>query len=163
MQLLLTEMEQEAVTTKKMLERTPDEQLDYKPHEKNMSMRYLATHIAELPSWVPMILTTEELNFKESEYVPKEIKSNAELMNFYEKSLNEGLVGLTKAKLNQLEETWTLRNGDTILFKGTKYEMIRHTFCQIVHHRAQLGMYLRLLNIPIPGSYGPSADEPHIN
>ncbi|UII21285.1 DinB family protein [Fulvivirga ligni] len=160
MQLLLSEMEREAVTTKKMLERIPDDQLDYKPHEKSMAMRYLATHIAEIPTWVPMILNTEELDFKENEYVPKEIKNNADLMKLFEDSLASGKEALKKAEISQLEDHWTMRDGDNIFFKDTKYEMIRHTYCQIVHHRAQLGVYLRLLNVPIPGSYGPSADEP---
>ncbi len=66
---------------------------------------------------------------------------------------------MSEAKENQLTDNWSLRNGEQVLYTATKGEVIRMAYCQIVHHRAQLGVFLRLLNIPIPGSYGPSADE----
>lgn len=159
MKSFLKELEREAVTTRKMLERVPDDKFDWKPHEKSMSLRQLATHIAEIPGWIPMVLNTTELDFGNNGYKPAILKNNAELINFFEKSFSEGKASLTKANDNQLEETWTMRNGETIYDTSPKDEVLRGVFCQVVHHRAQLGVYLRLLNIPIPGSYGPSADE----
>jgi uncharacterized damage-inducible protein DinB len=157
--MLLKEMEQEAQTTRKMLSRVPDDKLDWQPHEKSMTMKQLTTHIAELPSWVSMVLTTDELDFASSPYQPADVNSKDDLMNHFEQSLADGKAHLEKAAEEQLKETWVLREGDKIYSKTSKGEMVRITFSQIVHHRAQLGVYLRLLNIPIPGSYGPSADE----
>ncbi|HEY1006703.1 MAG TPA: DinB family protein [Sphingobacteriaceae bacterium] len=157
--ILLKEMDQEAQTTRKMLGRVPDDKYDWKPHEKSMTIRQLATHIAELPSWVSMALTTEELDFASNPYQPVMINSTAELLDHFERCLADGKAQLEKATEEQLLEKWTLREGDRIYSVSSKGEVIRMAFSQIVHHRAQLGVFLRLLNIPIPGSYGPSADE----
>ncbi len=158
--LLLKEMEQEAVTTRKMLERVPDDRYSWKPHEKSMTMQRLATHVAELPSWVSMALTTDELDFANNNYQPKVINNSAGLMEYFEACLADGKAHLSAATDEQLLPNWTLRNGKEVYSVSTKGEVIRMAYCQIVHHRAQLGVYLRLLNIPIPGSYGPSADDP---
>ncbi|MDB5109135.1 MAG: DinB family protein [Mucilaginibacter sp.] len=157
--MLVKEMNQEAETTRKMLSRIPNDKYDWKPHEKSMSMRQLATHIAELPSWVSMILTTEELDFASNPYKPVVINNTAELLELFEKSFADGKAHLAATNEDKLAENWTLRKGDQIYSVSTKAEMVRIAFSQTVHHRAQLGVYLRLLNIPIPGSYGPSADE----
>jgi uncharacterized damage-inducible protein DinB len=157
--LFLKEMEQEAKTTRKMLARVPDDKYDWKPHEKSMTLQRLATHIAELPAWASMAVNTDELNFERNSYVPKVVKNNAELLDLLEKSLANGKAGLKKANDEILSKTWVMRSGDKIFSKSTKGEVIRMAYSQIVHHRAQLGVYLRLLNIPIPGSYGPSADD----
>jgi len=156
---LLKEMEQEANTTRKMLQRIPDDRYDWKPHAKSMTIRSLATHIAELPTWVPMVLNTTELDFAGSPYNPVVINSTTALMEHFEKSLAVGKDAIEKATEEDLEPNWTLRNGEDIYSVSTKAEFIRLTYCQIVHHRAQMGVYLRLLDIPIPGSYGPSADD----
>ncbi|WP_018617713.1 DinB family protein [Spirosoma luteum] len=157
--MFLREMEQEAQTTRNMLARIPDDRYGWQPHPKSMTIRQLATHIAELPTWVTMVLTTDELDFATSPYQPTEINTTADLMNCAESCLVNGRSQLVPEKEALLTKTWTLRDGETIYMASTKHEMIRTTFCQIVHHRAQLGVYLRLLDIPIPGSYGPSADE----
>ncbi len=157
--LLLKEMDTEAVTTRKMLKIVPTDKFDWKPHHKSMSLRELSTHIGELPSWVSMILNTKELDFASNPYTQVPIESNEELLAYFERSFKEGRAELTKATQEQFDESWTLRNGEIIYSTESKYEWIRTTFCQIVHHRAQLGVFLRLLNVPIPGSYGPSADE----
>jgi uncharacterized damage-inducible protein DinB len=158
-QLLEKEMEQEAQTTRKMLERVPADKFDWQPHPKSMTLRRLATHVAELPSWVSMILTTEELDFAKNPYQPVVVNSTAELLDYFETCLADGKAQLAQATEGQLGENWTLRNGEEIYSTDPKADVIRMTYCQIVHHRAQLGVYLRLLDIPIPGSYGPSADE----
>jgi len=157
--LLMKEMEQEAAVTRKMLERVPEDKWDWKPHEKSMTMKQLTVHIAELPSWVKMALTTSELDFANMDWTPTEVNSNAELLAIFEKSYKEGWEALSNAKEEDLLPEWTLRTGEHVHMVISKYEVIRHSFAQTTHHRAQLGVYLRLLNIPIPGSYGPSADE----
>jgi uncharacterized damage-inducible protein DinB len=157
--MLLKEMEQEAQTTRKMLERIPADKFDWQPHEKSMTIRRLATHIAELPGWVKMTLLTDQLDFAKGDYKPVTINNNEELMAYFEKCYADGKEYLAATNEDELSKKWTLRNGDQIYNVYTKVEVIRMAFSQISHHRAQLGVYLRLLNVPIPGSYGPSADE----
>jgi uncharacterized damage-inducible protein DinB len=156
---LLKELEQEAQTTRKMLRIIPDDKFDWKPHVKSMNIRTLATHIAELPSWITLALTTDELDFATAPYNPPVIETTAALLALFEMSLADGKSHLEKAEESLLTENWTLRQGEQIFSVMTKYETIRHAYSQTVHHRAQLGVYLRLLDIPIPGSYGPSADD----
>lgn len=158
-QMFLKELNAEAKTTRKMLPLIPDDKYDWQPHPKSMTMRRLATHIAELPSWITMTLTTSELDFASSPYKPEIINSTAELMIFFERTLADGQAHLEAAKEEQLSDSWTLRNGKDIYSTSSKAEVLRMVYSQIIHHRAQLGVYLRLLNIPIPGSYGPSADD----
>ena len=156
---LVKEMDQEAATTRKMLSRIPDDKYDWKPHEKSMTIRQLATHIAELPSWVSLALDTDELDFATSPYNPQVINNTNELTALFEKEYAAGKERLQLATEADLLPNWTLRNGEEVYSVNTKGETIRHAYCQVVHHRAQMGVYLRLLDIPIPGSYGPSADE----
>ena len=156
--MFLTEMEREAQTTRKMLQRIPDDKYDWKPHEKSMTVRQLATHIANLPTWVTMALTTDGLDFAANPYQEDVINNTAELMAYAETCLADGKSKLVPENEVILNEPWTLRNGEVIFFVLPRHEVVRTTYCQIVHHRAQLGVFLRLLDIPIPGSYGPSAD-----
>lgn len=157
---LLKELEKEALTTRKILDRVPDGNYDWKPHEKSMSIRQLATHVAEIPGWLPLILNSDEMDFTKMEYKPASINNQQELNAHFEKSLVDGRTALSAATDDKLvNETWTMRSGDIIHSADSRLENVRHCFCQIVHHRAQLGVYLRLLNIPLPGSYGPSADD----
>jgi uncharacterized damage-inducible protein DinB len=156
---LLKEMEAEAVTTRKMLALIPADKLSWKPHEKSMNMQSLAVHIAELPSWALMGLSTSELDFATMDYTPTVANNATELLALFETSFTSGYNALKAAKEEDLLPSWTMRSGEKVHAVMTKYEVIRHSFSQTTHHRAQLGVYLRLLNIPIPGSYGPSADE----
>ena len=157
--MLLKELENEAQTTRKMLSRVPDDKFSWQPHEKSMTLQRLATHLAELPGWVNLVLNTTELDFAKGEYNPQPVQNKEDLIEFFERAYEEGRNRLSRAKEEDLLPDWTMRNGEEIYDVRNKGEVIRMTYCQIVHHRAQLGVYLRLLNIPIPGSYGPSADE----
>lgn len=156
---LVKEMELESRTTRKMLSRVPEEKLGWKPHEKSMTLGRLSTHIAELPTWVTMTLNTSELDFAKGDYKPTQIGSQKDLMEFFETSLADGMSHLADADDQELDKPWTMRAGETIYFTQPKSEVLRMVYCQVVHHRAQLGVFLRLLDVPIPGSYGPSADE----
>ena len=153
---------EEAATTRKMLARIPTEKFDYKPHPKSMDMKRLATHIADLPGWVHMTITEDEIDFAKP-YEQPTITNASELMDYFEKRYQEGLSTLVAENEKLLEKPWTLRNGDTVYATNPKIEVLRMSLSQQIHHRAQLGVYLRLLNIPIPGSYGPSADENNFN
>ena len=158
-QIFLKELENESKTTRKMLERIPQDSFGWKPHEKSMTVQRLATHIADLPNWITMGLTTDELDFNSNNWKEPVINTNEELMDFFESSVEKGKQSLLAGKEETLDEQWVLRAGDQIYMTSTKGELLRMSLNQIVHHRAQLGVFLRLLNIPIPGSYGPSADE----
>ncbi len=159
LQLLIKEMDQEAEITRKMLQLIPTEKFGWKPHEKSMPIEILGVHIAELPSWVNMAMKTTELDFAKMDYKPTPVKDTSEIVALLEQSLKQGKEALQQASEEDLLPEWTLRNGDQVYNVWTKYEVVRHAFAQTIHHRAQLGVYLRLLNIAIPGSYGPSADE----
>ncbi|WP_442794453.1 DinB family protein [Pelobium manganitolerans] len=157
--LLAKELELEGNTTRKMLSIVPNDKFDYKPHEKSMAMKNLATHLADIASWPEMILTTTELDFENNTHQIDEVNTALDLVKFFDKCLEKSLSALRQADDECLTEVWTLRSGAQIYSEDSKYETIRMSMAQQIHHRAQLGVYLRLLNIPIPGSYGPSADE----
>jgi uncharacterized damage-inducible protein DinB len=149
---------EEGATTRKMLSRVPDDKFDYAPHAKSMNIKRLATHIADLPGWLHFTFNTDELDFQKPYAVP-DINNNKDLMAFFEKRYAEGLSALVPENEKLLDKPWTLRNGDTIYSTNPKIEIVRMALSQQIHHRAQLGVFLRLLDVPIPGSYGPSADE----
>ncbi len=153
------ELDKESVITRKMLERVPEGKFDWQPHPKSMTIRQLTSHIAELPTWITLTMTTDELDFATSPYDPPKVDNKEELMALFEKSLENGYTELKEEHEALLDKPWTMRSGDVIYTNDPKSDMIRMTLNQVTHHRAQLGVFLRLLDIPIPGSYGPSADE----
>ncbi|MFP5081211.1 DinB family protein [Pedobacter sp. JCM 36344] len=157
--IFLTELEEEALTTRKMLERVPTEKFDWQPHTKSMTLKRLATHVAELPSWIAMTINTDELDFAVNSYQPVEITQTEGLLTYFENNMIEARSVLIDKNEIVLDEPWTMRSGEEIYSTRSKAEVIRMSISQTIHHRAQLGVYLRLLDIPIPGSYGPSADE----
>ena len=156
----LAELKQEAVTTRKILEVVPLDKGDWKPHVKNFSLRQLATHVAELPSYLYTTIAQDELDFAKSDYKPATPASNKELLAIFEKNLKNAEDALKTCSDEEMKKNWTMRSGDTIFFSSPKVSVIRGMCLNhLIHHRAQLGLYLRLLDVPVPGSYGPTADE----
>jgi uncharacterized damage-inducible protein DinB len=155
-----TQVKAEADITRKFLKIVPEDKYNWKPHPKSMSIERLATHIAELPSWIPMGIKTDVLDFAASDYKPTPTKNNQQLQTIFEENLKKALDALAATTDAHLQKPWTMRNGDLIYYTITKQDVLRMTMSQTIHHRAQLGVFLRLLDIPIPGSYGPSADDP---
>ncbi|HEY2348376.1 MAG TPA: DinB family protein [Puia sp.] len=153
------QLKEEAEITRKMLKIVPDGQYDWKPHPKSMSIGQLATHIAELPGWIPLGINTEVLDFAVGEYKPAQIDNNVELLKVFEGNQKQALESLSNTNDEYLQKSWTMRNGEQVYLTLSKEDVIRMAISQTIHHRAQMGVFLRLLNIPIPGSYGPSADE----
>lgn len=157
---LLEELNQEAATTRKFLSIVPNTEFSWRPHTKSMTIKQLATHIAELPGWASMAFTTDELDFAATPYNPEDINTSEDLVIFFDQKLTEAQQILSNpANESKLDEPWVLRAGTQILLNITRAGLVRHSISQTIHHRAQLGVYLRLLEISIPGSYGPSADE----
>jgi len=156
---LLKEIEQEAQTTRKFLAIVPADKFDWQPHPKSMSLKQLTNHIAELPGWISMAITTDGLDFHANPYEPNNATNSADLLELFENAYADGRAHLKNTSQEELEKPWILRSGEMVLADMTKYETVRVSIAQTIHHRAQLGVYLRLLNVAIPGSYGPSADE----
>ena len=158
-QMFLNQMEEEATATRKMLSVIPDDKFGWQPHSKSMTIRDLATHIAEIPGWVTIALNTDGLDVTDKKLDPPVLNNRAELLDFFEKKSAQGRASLQNAKEEDLLPNWTMSYGDKVDSVRPKGDVIRMSMSQVIHHRAQLGVFLRLLDIPIPGSYGPSADE----
>ena len=159
-QLLFPDLRQEIATTRRMLERVPDDNLDFQPHEKSMSLGKLANHLAELSGLAKTVLSTSELDFAKQKYEPKTITSCTERLALFDK-LSAQLIELIEgADWNALQQTWTLRMGEQVFLSDQKGKLLRTLgLSHMAHHRAQLGVYLRLVGVAVPGTYGPSADE----
>lgn len=157
--VLLKEYENESTITRRFLERVPSDKFDWSPHPKSSTLKDLAVHIAELSGWVDMALNTDGLDFAATEHKPTPVEATNDLLRIFERYYLEGKRALNDAKGTDLDKKWILRHGDTILAEMNKHETIRQTMIHIAHHRAQLGVYFRLLDVPVPSTYGPSADE----
>ena len=160
MQLATGDLEHELVTTRRMLERAPEEHFAWKPHEKSMSLGALAGHIANLLWWQTMMLQQDEFDMAAPQPPRTAPESRAALLQeFDEKAavLREALAQTDEAALAQ---PWTLRSGDHVIFTQPRVAVLRgFGISHMVHHRGQLSVYLRLLDVPVPPSYGPTADE----
>lgn len=157
---LIAEIKKEAVNTEKILERIPSEQFDWKPHPKSNTLKGLATHIASLAGMPGLILNTEYLDFAEGTLKQPEIESAADLVNVLKEGTQQSVAALEAASDEDLKKNWVMRSGDYIIMDASKGVIIRAMgLSHLYHHRGQLGVYLRLLDIPIPGMYGPSADD----
>jgi uncharacterized damage-inducible protein DinB len=159
-ELLLLEFDEEVKKTRTMLERVPENKKDFAPHPKSMPLGRLAPHVAELAGFGLTILTTPELDFAKSSIKPLPFESTAQLV----KALDEGAAQARTALKNTRDEAWTenwkLSFGGKPIFSGSRFLAYRQMFLNhLVHHRAQLGVYLRLNEKPVPSTYGPSADD----
>lgn len=159
-EIFLNEIREESKATRRLLERIPDESLTWKPHEKSMPLERLASHIAELTGWVSAIMDYDELDFAKIDYKPPVITRSTDILELFEDSMRKAVESLEKTLDDDFKKTWTMKNGDITYFTRPKDVTLR-TFAlnHLYHHRGQLTVYLRLLNIPVPGVYGPTADE----
>lgn len=156
---LKNELRQEYETTKKFLSLYPEGNNDYAPHDKSMKMMPLATHLAEIFGWPHFMMTTENLDFASGDYKPTVLTDKPGLEHMFEAEYEKSINTLNSMDEEDLEGSWSMSMGEEVIARFSKYEAIRHALNQITHHRAQLGVYYRLLEIPLPGSYGPSADH----
>jgi uncharacterized damage-inducible protein DinB len=159
-QSFATELEYEAAITVKFLERIPMDRFDWTPHEKSMSLGRLANHIGELAGWIPVTLNSDELDFDQFKYTRWDYRDTASLIEAFKASIQNATQLLLETSNEAFMDLWTLRRGEHITFTLPKAAVIRNNCLNhLYHHRAQLSVYLRLLDIPVPGAYGPSADE----
>lgn len=155
------ELKYESALTKKMLERVPLDKKEWKPHEKSMTLGRLATHVAETSKWVSDIIHIDDYDFlKHFNFKPVTARSTEELLTIFQTNLDKAIADLSTMKDNDFEKDWTVRRGEQVMSVTRKKIAIRGWgFSHMIHHRGQLSVFLRLLDIPVPGMYGPSADE----
>jgi uncharacterized damage-inducible protein DinB len=158
-QMLLPEFDQEMANTRKMLERVPDGKFEFKPHEKSMSLGHLAAHTSEMPSYATATMSTERLDFggDEKHFAPTTKK---EILEAFDKHVADARALLASASDEAMMKTWTLTYKGQQIFSMPRAAVLRTmVLSHLIHHRAQLGVYLRMNNVEVPGMYGPSADE----
>ena len=160
---LLPEFDHEMQNTRKVLERVPEGKPDYRPHPKSMAMGRLAAHVAEIPKWAGMTLTTESLDISPPGAPPRTpsvMTSRQELLLGFDTVVAESRAAIAGASDAELAKPWTLLAGGRTVLTMPKAAVLRSfVLSHLIHHRAQLGVYLRLNDVAVPSIYGPSADE----
>jgi len=154
---ILPEFEQEMTTTRRLLERVPSDKGQWKPHPKSFALGHLAQLVAWMPGWIANALRTTELNLAAGPGYSFEATET--LLGIFDKNVRETREALEAAKDADFVVLWSLKHGDRVLFTMSRAGVVRQTISHLVHHRGQLTVYLRLLDIPIPSIYGPTADE----
>jgi len=155
------ELKHESSLTRKMLERVPLDKKDWKPHEKSMTLGRLATHVAEIPHWISDIIHVDDYDFmKDFDFNPVTAGSTEELLKIFQINFDKALADLATLNDDDFSKNWTVRRGAQVMFSTPKKVSLRgFALNHLIHHRGQLSVYLRLLDVPVPGMYGPSADE----
>jgi uncharacterized damage-inducible protein DinB len=162
-ELYLPEFDHEMVSARKTLERIPEDKLSWKPHEKSMPLDRLAGHVAELAGWAVPAILQDSLDFMPPggpPFQPTIAKSRAHVLEVFDKNREQSRQAIAGASDEHLMKNWSLLRGGQTLMTMPRFAVLR-SFClnHIIHHRAQLGVYLRLNNVAVPSVYGPSADE----
>ena len=159
-ELLLSEFDEEIKKTRTMLERVPEDKKDFAPHPKSMRLDKLAPHVAQLTGFGLTVLTTPELDFSTTKFPPVPFESAAQLVKTFDAGAAQTRAALKSTPDEAWTQPWKLSFGDKPIFSGTRFLAYRQMFLNhLVHHRAQLGVYLRLNDEPVPATYGPSADD----
>ncbi|RAV20739.1 DinB family protein [Paenibacillus contaminans] len=159
-QLIVGDAMHELATTRRVLERLPEEHMSWKPHEKSMTLGGLATHLINLMNWQIAILQQREFDLSTVPQRREPLDKRADVLEEFDANVGKFEKLLAECDEETLGEEWTLRHGDHVILRQPRALALRSFgLSHMVHHRAQLGVYLRLLDIPVPGMYGPSADE----
>jgi uncharacterized damage-inducible protein DinB len=159
---MLMEFKHEMIGTRKMLERVPFEKENFKPHEKSHALVALASHVARIPTWVGRVIGRDEFDVAVPNAFPKyePITNTSELLAMYDKNCADAIKELENVSDEAMMKPWTFKAGEHVILNLPKAAVIRNmAFNHQYHHRGQLSVYLRLLDVPVPGMYGPSADE----
>ena len=160
---LLPEFDQEMANTRKVLERVPDDKLDWQPHPKSHTIGWNANHLANIPDWLVHALATTEVDIAPvggEPYSPPKATTGRELLAIFDRNVAAAREALSRADEGQMAQPWTLLHAGNPVFTMTRSTVLRQTVLNhIIHHRAILCVYLRLNDVPVPGMYGPSGDE----
>jgi uncharacterized damage-inducible protein DinB len=158
-QSLLGEFDHEMANTRKTLERIPEDKFDWAPHPKSTKLGRLAIHIAEIPGWTKETFERDELELGSSPQ-PKNFKTRREILELFDNNVAVARKALASVKDEELFKPWSLKNRGQVVFTLPKIAVVRGFILNHnIHHRAQMGVYLRLNDVPVPSIYGPSADE----
>jgi len=156
----LGEFEHEMANTRKTLERVPTDKLAWQPHAKSMTLGRLASHISEMPVWAVRNIQMPEYDFATGGLLRTDLPSTQEIVEAFDKNVAAARDAISGASDEVLRENWTLRRGDRVVFAMPRLAVLRSMVLNhTIHHRGQLTVYLRLQDVPLPGLYGPSADE----
>lgn len=160
-QELLQELELESQVTRRFLAAVPFDKAIFKPHEKSEQLNHLAIHVAEIVAWWTAVIEKDVLDFEH--FQQEQIHSTEHLLEYFDALLTKAKHSLSTVLDEELQKSWSMTNGEDIHFTLPKKQVLR-VFCMnhLIHHRAQLGVYLRLLNISVPAAYGPSADDDNV-
>lgn len=159
-ELLLPEFDAEMKKTRAILERVPEGKQDYKPHEKSMPLGKLAAHVARLPEFATNILELPSLDISARTMKPLVMESRQQVLADFDTSAQQAREAIAGASDEHWQKKWKLSFKDKDIFEEPRFMAYRGMFLNhLVHHRAQLGVYLRLNDVPLPGTYGPSADD----
>ena len=161
----LEQLEREAAASRKAIERVPEGQNSWKPHERSMELGYLASMVATMPGWVALMIELDELDLNGpsgATFRTKQVESRADLLRLLDEGLAASRKALEKTSEAHLNTVWRLKMGDQVLTEGPRYAQIADgALSHLAHHRGQLTVYLRLNEAKVPAIYGPSADEWH--
>jgi uncharacterized damage-inducible protein DinB len=159
-QSLLPEFDQEMASTRRLLERVPTDKFEWMPHDKSMALGRLANHVANLPSMASFSLSASELDITAPRPPQPKAATNEELLEIFDQAAAGARASIAAASDEDLFQKFSLRSGEKVIFSLPKIATLRTFFLShVIHHRGQLTVYLRLNDIPVPGLYGPSADE----
>ena len=159
--VLLPEFDHEMATTRTLLAAVPEERADWRPHPKSMSLGHLAKHLANMPLWMSITLEQDEFdaNPAVSANIPREFTTRAALLEEFDAQLRKARASLEVTADERMMRPWSLKNGGAVQFTLPRAAVVRtFVLSHMIHHRGQLSVYLRLLDVPVPGVYGPSAD-----
>ena len=155
--LPLKEFDQEMASTRRLLERVPSDKAAWKPHDKSFPLGHLAQLVSWMPGWIATSLREPHIDLaKGSGY---SLESTDALLNTFDANVRDARAALETITGAALDEAWSLKHGDRVLFTSPRGEVIRQHLNHLIHHRGQLTVYLRLVNVPLPSVYGPTADE----
>lgn len=155
---LIGELQYELMVTEKFLSRVPVDKMDWKPHEKSMTVKQLISHIAEVPGWVPVTMDMDALDM--GNYQPPVVNTPEDAVALLKANGEKAIESLGRASDEDYSKIWKMTAGEHTLMELPKFMALRTGgMGQLPHHRAQLGVYLRLLDVAVPATYGPSADE----
>jgi uncharacterized damage-inducible protein DinB len=157
-QAMLPEYDMEMKTTRKVLERVPSDRGEWKPHPKSFSLGHLAQLVARMPGWLTAMLAHPDLNLAGGPGYS--IETTQTLLKVFDQNVLESRAALAATRDAQMQEPWSLKMGEQVIMTLPRGEVLRQTINHLVHHRGQLTVYLRLLDVPVPSIYGPTADEP---
>lgn len=153
----LAEFDTEMATTRRLLERVPDEKGPWRPHEKSFPLGHLAQLVSGMPGWIAQTLRSTQLSL--GDFPGYSFQPTTALLKGFDDNVGAAREALSSVTGDALAVVWSLKAGEHVAFSGPRDEVVRNHLNHLIHHRGQLSVYLRLVDVPLPSIYGPTADE----